>query len=244
MARLSAGVVVRLLALALLFVVLATLSSRSTLHSSASSLTHSARLTFAAIRQKQLASTLWSWSPRPGSAATYPRSIDYHPIYELLEAAEATWQQALDDRTDSLQAARDAYELKYGIDPPQGYDDWWQAAEGGLHARGIACFQRLISLSSAADNGYSFIDKHDLLFSKLAPFMTMPPEEIRRRTWQVGSAETFSLVQVTDGNVTVSQPTPSHHSVRLCIIVHCGERTDLYSRHCRNTVATSSEQKV
>ena len=134
MARLSAVAVVRLLALALLFVILATLSSQSTLHSSASSLTHSARLTFAAIRQKQLACTLWSWTPRRGTAGTYPRSIDDHPIYELLEAAEATWQQALDDRTDSLQDARDAYELKYGIDPPQGYDEWWQAARGGLRA--------------------------------------------------------------------------------------------------------------
>jgi hypothetical protein len=64
----------------------------------------------------------------------------------LLEAAEATWQQALDDRTDSLQSSRDAYELKYGIDPPQGYDEWWQAAEGGLPALGLACLHRLISL--------------------------------------------------------------------------------------------------
>lgn len=65
----------------------------------------------------------------------------------------------------------------------------------------------------ATGNGYRFIDEHDLLMEKLQPFSNMPPELVRRRTWEVGMKETFSLVHVENGTVWIEQTRPSHHSV-------------------------------
>lgn len=64
------------------------------------------------------------------------------------------------------------------------------------------------------DEDYPFVDEHDLLMSKLAPFRDMPADEVQRRTWEIGFQQSFSMVHIRNGSVIVTQPRRATHTVR------------------------------
>lgn len=54
-----------------------------------------------------------------------------HPIFHLIERAEAQWKEKLAKASSSLDEAVAEYRRRYNRDPPRGFDDWW--AQYKLH---------------------------------------------------------------------------------------------------------------
>jgi hypothetical protein len=48
-----------------------------------------------------------------------------HPIFELVQRAEAAWQHKLDRASTTFPQAVTEYRRRYNRDPPKGFDDWY-----------------------------------------------------------------------------------------------------------------------
>ena len=64
------------------------------------------------------------------------------------------------------------YKRRYGRDPPRGFDDWWEFAK---------------------EQDFKLVDEFDAVVEDLAPFWALSGEELRQRTYLVGS--TTSLMR-------------------------------------------------
>ncbi|KAG6828633.1 hypothetical protein H0H92_007225 [Tricholoma furcatifolium] len=49
-----------------------------------------------------------------------------HPIFELIELANARWKSKLSRASKTLEEAAQEYERRYKRRPPKGFDKWWQ----------------------------------------------------------------------------------------------------------------------
>lgn len=47
-----------------------------------------------------------------------------HPIYDLIERAEADWENKLKRQSKTLDEAVVEYQRRYGRAPPKGFDEW------------------------------------------------------------------------------------------------------------------------
>lgn len=52
-----------------------------------------------------------------------------HPIFGLIERAEALWKGKLGRQSKTLKAAVAEYKKRYRRDPPLGFDKWWDYTE-------------------------------------------------------------------------------------------------------------------
>lgn len=52
------------------------------------------------------------------------------------------------------------------------------------------------------------VDEYDLLTRQMQKYARLSPQEIRRRTWEVGTVESMALVHILNGTVfaTVERP--------------------------------------
>lgn len=55
-----------------------------------------------------------------------------HPIYDLMEHAEAEWEEKLKRQSKSLGEAVVEYTRRYHRAPPKGFDDWWVLLVPGM----------------------------------------------------------------------------------------------------------------
>ena len=86
--------------------------------------------------------------------------IKDHPIPQLMAEAETKFRNLLSRQSKTLEEAVREYKKRYGRDPPQGFDHWWQFAK---------------------DNDVLMIDDYDAIVEDLAPFWELPASEVRRR---------------------------------------------------------------
>lgn len=101
-----------------------------------------------------------------------------HPIPKLMARAKDNFEKKLHAQSKTLEAAIAEYRKRYEMDPPKGFDEWFQFAK---------------------DNQVDMIDEYDQLMRDLAPFRQFSGSEVRERAIQVGYLPSVDLVRVQNG---------------------------------------------
>ncbi|KAF8517363.1 hypothetical protein BU17DRAFT_91802 [Hysterangium stoloniferum] len=114
-----------------------------------------------------------------------------HPIYELIETAEAQWKRKLARQSKTLNEAVEEYKRRYGRPPPKGFDAWWHYVEF---------------------NSVKLPDEYDSIHHRIQPFWAIPPADLiaaqplweqRRDQFVIGKAAGSSKVSLL--NQTMSE---------------------------------------
>ncbi|WVO19106.1 uncharacterized protein IAS62_000383 [Cryptococcus decagattii] len=115
-----------------------------------------------------------------------------HPIYELMERAETRWTTMLASQSTTLPQAAAQYRKRYGIDPPLGFDVWFDFCKR---------------------HGIKIIDEYDQMMRDILPHHALPPAMFMARSKALeGAAYTYTLdisqehVSVTGERSTYSRP--------------------------------------
>ena len=95
-----------------------------------------------------------------GMATLVPRQTE-HPIYELMEAAETRWTHLLASQSTALPLAVEEYKRRYGLDPPAGFDKWFDFCQR---------------------NGIRIVDEYDQMMKDLLPHHALPPDAFIKRS--------------------------------------------------------------
>lgn len=101
-----------------------------------------------------------------------------HPIPAKIKQARDNFEAKLARQSKTLTQAVAEYQKRYNMDPPKGFDEWFQFAK---------------------DNKVDIIDEYDQLMKDLDPWFQLSGEEIRRRCIQVGYLPSVDLVRVENG---------------------------------------------
>lgn len=97
-----------------------------------------------------------------GNSITTPKTAA-HPIDELIESAEKTFQDLLKKESHDLKSAAAEYRNRRGRHPPPGFDTWFKFAQ---------------------DNGAVMVeDFFDQIYHDLGPFWGLPPSLMRKEAW-------------------------------------------------------------
>lgn len=191
---------------------------------------------------KQLSSDLLSWldsvpNPLRSSASpdsdpdnpllTPPDDHSPHPILPLLLSARQAWQSTLQSQPLSLQQARIDYHQKfYPLQPPPGFDQWFQFAR--LH-------------------NFTLINRFDGLMSDLQPFRQLSPAELTRRTQELVKIPGITLVKInSDSTVQISTPSgrfAAGHALQQ-IIDHIHAQSDFKLPPLELAINEHSEARV
>jgi len=99
-------------------------------------------------------------------------TITEHPITMLMDDAKVAFTKLLAKQSKTLPEAVAEYKRRYDRDPPRGFDHWWEFAKG---------------------KDFKLIDEFDAIVEDLAPFWALTGEELRRRTYLVGSIVLLEL---------------------------------------------------
>ncbi|KAI5816693.1 hypothetical protein BZA77DRAFT_53046 [Pyronema omphalodes] len=84
-----------------------------------------------------------------------------HPIPILMAAGELKWQSMLRGQSRTLRAAVKEYKARYGMNPPDGFDLWFQYAK---------------------EQNVVLIDEFDEMMTAMEPLRKLGKEELRRRS--------------------------------------------------------------
>lgn len=87
-----------------------------------------------------------------------------HPIPKLMEEAEKRFSAKLARQSKTLEDAVVEYRRRYNMEPPLGFDEWWDFAQ---------------------KYKFKMVDEFDILMEDMAPFYGLPGVEVRRRVDQV-----------------------------------------------------------
>ncbi|KAJ7457208.1 glycosyl transferase family 90-domain-containing protein [Mycena galericulata] len=120
-----------------------------------------------------------------------------HPIFELIERAEAAWAAKLAAASTSLRQAAAEYTRRYGRAPPRGFDLWW--AYASVHAVPLP-------------------DEYDQIDHDLAPFYGVAPRDLQaiQRDWEA-HADSYTIGKNTtdEGLSMLNFTLPEDEDVRL-----------------------------
>ncbi|KAG8879659.1 Glycosyltransferase Family 90 domain containing protein [Tulasnella sp. 332] len=96
-----------------------------------------------------------------------------HPIFELMQSAEAQWQEKLARSSKTLRAAVVEYQRRYKRMPPKGFDKWW---------------------NYTLTHNVQLPDEYDRIHHDLSPFWGIKPHVIRdlQHEWQ-SEQDTFTI---------------------------------------------------
>ena len=138
-------------------------------------------------------------SPTPGIKAE-------HPIYELMERAEARWTHLLATQSTSLALAVAEYKRRYGISPPAGFEEWFAFCQ----AKGIR-----------------IVDDYDQLMKDLLPHHALEPEIFIARSQALeGGGFTYTLDVTRDSVEVTGERAPNARPKHLKNLID-GFRYDL-----------------
>lgn len=82
-----------------------------------------------------------------------------HPIFDLVNKAEATWSRKLRKASATLAEAVEEYMRRYKRAPPKGFDKWWAYVQ---------------------ENKVQLPDEYDVIHERLEPFWGVRPLDIRK----------------------------------------------------------------
>jgi len=102
-----------------------------------------------------------------------------HPIYELMEKAEDKWNDLLKSQSKTLQAAAAEYKRRYGLNPPAGFDAWFEFCQ---------------------KNGIKIVDNYDQMMKDVLPHHALRPELFVQRSKNLeGTTFTYTLDVNSEG---------------------------------------------
>lgn len=106
------------------------------------------------------------WSTGSTGVQEYARrqKPSEHPIPKLMEEAEKRFSAKLARQSKTLEDAVKEYRRRYKMEPPDGFDEWWDFAQ---------------------KYDFKMVDEFDILMEDMTPFYALPGLEVRRRVWQV-----------------------------------------------------------
>ncbi|TDL20407.1 hypothetical protein BD410DRAFT_841288 [Rickenella mellea] len=113
-----------------------------------------------------------------------------HPIFALIEAAEAQWTSKLLHASRTFDEAVEEYERRYKRLPPKGFDDWWDYV---------------------VENDVSLPDEYDTIFHRLEPFWGVHPRDLQQivADWEVDQAKnTVTIGKERNGSIHVLRNVP------------------------------------
>jgi len=108
-----------------------------------------------------------------------------HPFYELMERAEENWRMILHRQSKTLPAAVKEYKRRYGIDPPAGFDLWFQYAQA---------------------NNVKLVDEFDLMMRDVLAHHALDPKTYVNRSQVIHNQPFTYTLDVTNEGVKVSGP--------------------------------------
>lgn len=94
---------------------------------------------------------------QPPSLLTHPQD---HPIHGLIQTAKEDFKSLIQNQSKTYAAAHEEYRRRYGMEPPAGFDAWFDFASS--HQSPI-------------------IDEFDLIHERIAPFLDMSGREFLER---------------------------------------------------------------
>lgn len=120
--------------------------------------------------------------------------VHFHPINLLMYDAKLHHDKYLETvgNTTSLAETVDRYKQRYNRNPPPGFDIWFEYAK---------------------NKSALVVDEFDQIYEDLLPFRTIPPAELRRRTWEMVSNpwNEISGITIRNGNAAVQENViPTH----------------------------------
>ncbi|KAG6853997.1 hypothetical protein C0991_011654 [Blastosporella zonata] len=96
-----------------------------------------------------------------------------HPIYELIERANARWKSKLTRASKTLDDAVREYERRYKRSPPKGFEKWWRYVK---------------------ENNVQLPDEYDQIYKDLEPFWGYHPLDLQQiQNQQELHTDTFTL---------------------------------------------------
>ncbi|WWC66770.1 uncharacterized protein I206_100675 [Kwoniella pini CBS 10737] len=110
--------------------------------------------------------------------AKEPKSSIHHPIPKLMLDAKEEFEIKLKKQSKTLNEAIEEYKKRYKMNPPKGFDEWFEFAK---------------------KHNSIIIDEYDQLNKDLKPFWLFSGEELRRRCIQVGFLPSVDLVRIENG---------------------------------------------
>lgn len=109
-----------------------------------------------------------------------------HPIYELMERAEERWHDLLDRQSTTLEQAVKQYKQRYTLDPPAGFDAWW---------------------NFVTKHNITIRDEYDQLMRDVLPHHALPPALWKKRATDLDGTEfTYTLKASKQQGVSLTGP--------------------------------------
>ncbi|CAH7686231.1 hypothetical protein BY996DRAFT_4602863 [Phakopsora pachyrhizi] len=100
-----------------------------------------------------------------------------HPITTRLESARLNWYNKVNSQSVNYPQFKSRYRSRYGLEPPDGMREWFNVVSA---------------------DGFLLVDEFDEMMNSLKIFRTMDSIELERRTLEVASMPTFSLLNITE----------------------------------------------
>lgn len=127
-------------------------------------------------------------------ALSRPVSSKFHPIDLLISEAKSKHDYYTSYSTQSynIEEAAAQYKRRYRMTPPPGFDVWYQYA---LARKSV------------------IIDQYDQIYQDTIPFWAIPPEKIRRATWELISNPWNDIggISIREGSASISANVPGTH---------------------------------
>lgn len=136
-----------------------------------------------------------------------------HPIFELIQNAEAEWEAKVTKASKTLGEAVAEYERRYKRPPPLGFDDW--------------CVNIVLAMAASllTENRWTYVeennvqlpDEYDQIYRDLEPFWGMDPKDLQNieTEWE-GEADTYTIGKVADGPIKlVNYTLPGQEEARF-----------------------------
>jgi len=143
-----------------------------------------------------------------------------HPIYDLIERAEAEWDKKLKRQSKGLSEAVAEYKRRYRRAPPKGFDDWC-----ALFSLRMSCIisYRESRWSYCQEHNVQLPDEYDRIYHDLEPYWGMDPVDLNKLQAEYEShRDSYTLGKTEDSEITVvatalpppgpGSPTASHLS--------------------------------
>ncbi|KAL1670188.1 glycosyltransferase family 90 protein [Schizophyllum commune] len=101
-----------------------------------------------------------------------------HPISKYTELAYRRFEAKVKRQSKTLKQAVDEYKRRYNMNPPRGFEKWWEYAQ---------------------DANFVMVDEFDGLMEDLAPFWNMSGVEVARRAKQAADLPSMDYISIRDG---------------------------------------------
>lgn len=91
------------------------------------------------------------------SASWSPELVKLHPIERLVFNAQAEFQDLVHKQSKSYEAAHEAYQRRYNMEPPPGFQEWYEYA---------------------VEHKSLLIDDFDMIYNQVSPFWKLSGKEV------------------------------------------------------------------